>query len=137
MIPSGIPEGSPGARETRALLHLDRALASKAYRGYARLIRDGLDRLDHEARRRHDAPFPALPPAQQDALLAEWQRRPRRPRAYPSAHFFALVFAFGLEGYLGDPIHGGNHERLAWRWIDFDPECPTPSGHCGPSKATP
>ncbi|MDF1565906.1 MAG: gluconate 2-dehydrogenase subunit 3 family protein [Deltaproteobacteria bacterium] len=135
LLPSDVPPGSPGARETRVLLHLDRVLATPAYASYARLLRDGFDRLDTEAKRDHGRSFAELPLAAREALLGDWQVRPPMPRAYPTGRFFQLVFTFALEGYLGDPKYGGNHQKLAWKWIDFSPGCPTPSGACGPGHS--
>ena len=126
--PSG--EGVPGARETGVLRYVDGQLLEPHFRGMGRLFRDGLARLDGWARAEHGAAFAELAPARQDALLERVQTG-RLPGRFPAPRFFALVHAFGLEGHLGDPRHGGNHARRGWDWLGVDPSCGSGMHACG------
>lgn len=76
----------------------------------------GLAALDDAARRAHSAPFAALTPATQDALLAAVERGDWGDEL---ARFFAALVTHTMEGYYGDPGNGGNRDAVAWAMIGF------------------
>ncbi|MBA3449840.1 MAG: gluconate 2-dehydrogenase subunit 3 family protein, partial [Chloroflexia bacterium] len=105
----------PGAQEIGAVMYLDRALAG----AYAHLIpdyRSGLAMLDSASRLRHDHGFAELDAHEQDAMLRDlelgtipgWMVPEQRP-------FFELLRAHLQEGLFGDPLYGGNLDKLGWR----------------------
>jgi gluconate 2-dehydrogenase alpha chain len=110
-------EHGPGATEIGALTYVDRALAG-AYRERAETYRIGLAALDLAARERYGMPFADCVPAQQDALIAELQREELPNfRIPPQRDFFETLLAHLQEGLFADPAHGGNRDKLAWRFL--------------------
>ncbi len=120
LLPSS--PGAPGARDVRATAYLDAALAEADTPAAVRArIRDGADRLDALARE-HGAPdFAALQPEARDAVLAEFFDTPEGDR------WFDAVMPFTLEALLGDPVHGGNPDGIAWDWLGHRPGWPRPA----------
>jgi hypothetical protein len=68
--------------------------------GWQERYRDGLAALGDD--------FAAAEPAEQDARL---DRVPA---------FKALLYEHACEGMYGDPVYGGNRDRVGWRFIRFD-----------------
>ena len=123
LIPAGVRDGAPGAREARVLTYVDRHMLEPQLQKYAKLVHHALLVLDRLAGREADMPFHALGGAEQDELLGRFQVG-RVPGRFPAPRFFAMVHSLALEGFFGDPRQGGNHDRVAWRAIGFDPVCP-------------
>ena len=55
--------------------------------------------------------FAALPPADQDAVLAEVEKN--------SAEFFGLVRTHTIQGTFGDLVYGGNANFVGWDLISY------------------
>jgi gluconate 2-dehydrogenase gamma chain len=84
------------------------------------LYRSGAAALNADAARlRAGARFADLDDSQQDELLARLDER-----ADP---FFRRLVLDTLEGFYGDPRHGGNDDAVSWRMIGF----PGPTGGRG------
>jgi gluconate 2-dehydrogenase gamma chain len=85
---------TPGARAVGVPQFIDRALGGWCDPAQARLLREGLDGLEAEARAAHGAAFADMPPAQQTALLTRYDdvRAPQR-------RFFALLKELTTIGY--------------------------------------
>jgi len=101
IIPS---DQTPGAAWAGAVNYIDRQLMGP-FRKYREAYRNGLAMLNQLSAE----PFAALAPAQQTALLANLQGEPKR--------FFSLVIAHTMQGYYGDPRHGGNRDAVSWRML--------------------
>jgi gluconate 2-dehydrogenase gamma chain len=110
----------PGAREAGVAGYVDRALRAPHFRDLSRLIARGLSELDRAAQKEAGRPFADLEPAGQGRLLARFQRGQADVPGFASGRFFAVLLALALEGYLGDPAHGGNAGGVVWRAIGFD-----------------
>lgn len=84
----------------------------------AQLWREGIAALDDWCRAEHGAAFADLAPVMQDAALTalEDEEVPLPPEL---RDFFGVMLANTKEGYLSDPIHGGNHGMRAWVHIGF------------------
>lgn len=101
----------PGALEAGVIGYIERALAGYA-KGAVQLYYDGVLELDRLAEEKFDAKvFIALGPKEQDEIL-----RLLEHRANP---FFATLLEHTMEGFYGDPRHGGNKDRVAWKMIGF------------------
>lgn len=111
--PGAIALGAPG--------FVERQLASEAFSRWQDAFRQGLHDLDGDAQARHQRSFTALPPDDQDALLAAWIHGPR-----PRATFVSRLMHLTLEGVFCDPSHGGNKGGAAWALIGFAPSSPRP-----------
>ena len=61
--------------------------------------------------------------------------RPRhadpKDRPFLRSHSRQMAQTFALEGWLGDPRHGGNHEKRSWEWLGFDLACGQNMFRCG------
>ncbi|QCI12870.1 gluconate 2-dehydrogenase subunit 3 family protein [Pseudomonas putida] len=81
----------------------------------AQRYREGLARLGQYCQRQHARPFSGLSGEQQDALLQAMEAG----TAPLDADFFALLLQNVREGYLADPMYGGNRDMVGWRLIGF------------------
>ncbi len=98
-----IPEDQdPGAVRAGVVAFIDRQLAG-FYKPLRRTYRRGLAAIGYG--------FADLPPA---AQLARLRRMERDPATRP---FFDLLVAHSLQGFYGDPRHGGNRERASWKML--------------------
>ena len=103
----------------------------------------GVTELDRLAQQRHGSPFVDLAEDQQDAVLRSIEDPSAETGAGASrgAHaiayggpvepalqqtnteseleFFPLLVAHTRQGFLADPVYGGNRDRLGWRAIGF------------------
>jgi len=110
-------EQDPGATGIGVLAYVDRALAG-AYRDEAETYKLGLAALDRVARQLHDESFAGCGPELQDALISGLEKG-ELPGflAPPQRDFFALLRAHLQEGLFADPAHGGNRDKLGWRFL--------------------
>lgn len=76
---------TPGAREAGVPQFVDRALSDWCTPADAAAIRNGLDRIEADARAEHGQAFTALPKPQQAALLERYDAEGRGPRTPASA----------------------------------------------------
>lgn len=108
----------PGAREARAAHYIDRALGGPLS-GVRASYAAGLAALDAYAKSKKGAPFAQLPPADQDALLADVQGGTATGFAGPPALFFNQVRSHTIEGTFSDPYYGGNANFVGWDLIGY------------------
>ena len=110
-------EHGPGATEIGVLTYVDRSLVG-AYRDKVETYRLGLAALDHTARRRYGACFSDCQPEQQDALITGLEQDALPGfRIPPQRDFFEMLRAHLQEGLFADPAHGGNREKLGWKFL--------------------
>ncbi len=135
-------ENGPGAKEAGVAGFIDLQLASAwgngdhfyshgpfhsgtAQQGYqlaftpSQVFRVGIAGLDQAARQAHGASFADLAPPQQDALLSDAEHGKLDFGALPSAVFFGALLDATMEGFFGDPIHGGNRDKVGWKLVGF------------------
>ncbi len=106
-----------------------------------RFYRDGVAELDDISHRCHGADFVELAAEQQDSVLEELAGAPK-PERYTLAEqsadgsggapagnqpvnedfleFFPLLVLNTRQGFYGDPVYGGNDNRIGWGVIGFD-----------------
>jgi gluconate 2-dehydrogenase gamma chain len=123
LLPSNVPAGTPGAKETRVLRYLDRQLGTPRFPQYRDVVRDGLAALDEIARAKASVRFHELPPSEQDEILRGIQRGDAQGRPSATVRFFQVVLTLTLEGHWGSPRYGGNDDERAWRSVGIDPGC--------------
>jgi gluconate 2-dehydrogenase gamma chain len=63
--------------------------------------------------------FPQLDAARQDEVLKGLESGAVQLDAVPAKTFFGFLLQNTKEGYLSDPIHGGNKNAAAWKMIGF------------------
>ncbi len=127
----------PGAREANVGGFLENALADRRLAHLRPLLQRGaafLDDAAREERAKSAQPaggFTALSDEQRDELLERLARRELRPTDFDGNAFVRIMVALTLEGFLGDPKHGGNEGRAAWTWLGFDPAGRNAIAHAG------
>jgi gluconate 2-dehydrogenase gamma chain len=111
-------DDGPGAREARVGRFLERQLAGDlaelqpAFAQLARLI-------DLWAQKSSGMAFVALPAEAQDRVLAQLAGGQIPARGLPQEVLFRALHGLVLEGFLSDPVHGGNDGMIGWRSIGF------------------
>jgi gluconate 2-dehydrogenase alpha chain len=110
-------ENGPGATEIRVLTYVDRAL-SGAYRDAAESYRLGLAALDRAARARNGALFADCPAEEQDSMIYSLETGDLPDFRVPSQQeFFEMLRRHAREGLFSDPVHGGNRDKMGWRFL--------------------
>jgi gluconate 2-dehydrogenase gamma chain len=108
-------EDGPGAREAGVQVYQDRALDHPFFQGMQSWFAMNLDGLAERARTAYGCELAACDPQQQDALLRQMQEDPN-----PAVqHFFVTLVSLTVEGFLGDPIHGGNRDEVGWKAVGY------------------
>jgi gluconate 2-dehydrogenase gamma chain len=109
LIPSD--DLGPGAREAGAMDYIESALATRYHAGLRGPFRRFCDLVERTARDDWQQGFAEMEPLEQDRLLARVQGMDAT---------FEKVLELTLEGFLCDPVHGGNRDRVGWKFIGFD-----------------
>lgn len=116
-------DDGPGAREAEVTRFIDGQLMTPELAPLTGAIM-GLARLLDAA---GPKTFADRALADQDATLhalAEGSLRfSPTAQAFPQREAFRLLHTLTLEGFLSDPIHGGNEAMVGWKYIEF----PTPT----------
>lgn len=115
IVPS---EDGPGAAETGVADFLVQACLDRYSTEVHEVLNEQLEILDHRARESQGLRFVDGPPHLQDTLLESWSSEADSPARW----VFRRLVDLCLEGFLGDPSHGGNRDRLGWRYLGLDGE---------------
>jgi gluconate 2-dehydrogenase gamma chain len=109
----------PGAAWAGVVNYIDIQLSSH-YRRQKKSYREGLAGVDETGRAKFGKDFAALSAGEQDEVLIDletgkatgeiWKKR-------SSEKFFAMVVRHTMEGFYGDPRHGGNRNRVSWEMV--------------------
>ena len=87
-----------------------------------------LNSVNNSSRSLYAVDFAALSAAKQVELLTmmEQGRLPASEwKQISSAHFFGLLVEQTMQGFYGDPRHGGNRDAVSWKMLDipYPPVC--------------
>lgn len=85
----------------------------------ATLYRKGLLALERWCQGSKGKRFAELAPAEQDDVLAQLEAGKVDLGGISSLVFFDLIRENVVEGYLSDPLYGGNRDMAAWKMIGF------------------
>jgi gluconate 2-dehydrogenase gamma chain len=111
----------PGATDLGVPEYLDRTFSDPEIDFLRRPFMTLVDGVEAMARSRHGRGFAELGPAEQDALLSNWQHgKPGERRS------FEALLALTFEGAFGDPRHGGNKDGRGFAMTGFTPGPPMP-----------
>lgn len=83
------------------------------------IYRLGIGDANAAARQTHGMDFARLDATQQDQFLQSMEKGVLQFPTVPAPALFAQLLENTREGYFSDPIHGGNRNMVAWRWIGF------------------
>lgn len=106
-----IPEDQDAGAVTAGVVHfLDKQL-SGFYKPLQKTYRTGIAAIDRKSIEFSGRKFAELPPVRQTELL---QRIEKDPNLKP---FFSLLVDHSMQGFYGDPRHGGNRDRVSWKML--------------------
>lgn len=86
----------------------------------AQVYRLGVQRVDNHCRKNLGSAFAQLKPEQQDVVLHELEDGKIDLGEIPSSNFFDLLLKNTKEGFLADPIYGGNRDFAGWKLIGYN-----------------
>ena len=109
-----------GAREANVVAFIDAQLATPVLQALGPAVKLTAELLDQAARGKAGLGFLALSGIGQDELLTALSRGQLPAAAgFPQKEAFAALHALTLEGFLSDPIYGGNRQMVGWRSVGF------------------
>ena len=85
----------------------------------AQVYRLGIQRVDEHCRKTLGNVFAQLKPEQQDKVLHDLEDAKIDLGEIPSPNFFNLLLQNTKEGFLADPIYGGNRDFAGWKLIGY------------------
>ena len=109
----------PGAAEADVVNFIDLQLMGP-YRRYRASYREGIKGVEQASLKLFGHRFTELSPEKQDEVLGELEGGAAAGEAWkglPSKEFFSLILSHSMQGFYGDPRHGGNRERLSWKML--------------------
>ena len=135
-------ELGPGAKEAGVTVYIDRQLVSfwgthgRNYRmgpwrdgtpqqGFQsrltpqEIYRAGIRETNLHTAKRYGKAFEFLPAEQQDEVLRALEDDEVPLDSLRSRLFFNLLLRNTMEGFFGDPMYGGNRDKVGWRLIGF------------------
>jgi gluconate 2-dehydrogenase gamma chain len=101
----------PGASEAGVVLFIDLQL-TKRYKRHQAAYREGIAGVDVASRSRFGKPFVELSSEQQTEILVNAESN--------GSAFFSLIRAHTMQGFYGDPRHGGNRTGVSWRMLGLE-----------------
>jgi gluconate 2-dehydrogenase gamma chain len=96
-------DDAPGAREAGVVHYIDRQLCAR-FREHRKLYRDGIAAAGN---------FAVESPERQQQMIRELERS-----AKP---FFDLLVTHAMQGFYGNPRHGGNRDFASWQMLGIPP----------------
>ncbi len=109
----------PGAKQAGVVNYIDRQIVGHLKR-HQKSYREGLAAVDQTSRTLFSKVFAELSSEQQIKILDALEKNevPAEPWKGRSAQrFFELVVAHTMQGFYGDPRHGGNRDAVSWRML--------------------
>ncbi|PVY61336.1 gluconate 2-dehydrogenase subunit 3 family protein [Pusillimonas noertemannii] len=86
----------------------------------AQLYRKAIAGVDAYCRERHDGkPYAELSPEDQDQVLHDLDENKIELEDFPAQAFFSVLWQNTQEGFLSDPMYGGNRDFAGWKLIGF------------------
>ena len=115
MIPA---DESPGGKAAGVVFYVDGVLAGPFGKFYRTSYEEGLVMIDAISQKQFGDKFVSVGSDHQAAILQTLQSGHSRRE---SRHeFFGLLWRHIMEGYYGDPSHGGNRDGASWKMIGFE-----------------
>jgi gluconate 2-dehydrogenase gamma chain len=113
------PDEHPGAAWAGVVNYIDRQLCGP-FRHLRDSYRTGLAAVDQSSRALYGMTFAVLDETRQLDLLRLMEQGRAPSEAWQqnsSADFFALLVDHTMQGFYGDPRHGGNRDRISWKML--------------------
>jgi gluconate 2-dehydrogenase gamma chain len=109
----------PGAAWAGVVNYIDRQLCGPLEH-LRDIYRDGIDAVQRTSQSLYGVDFVALSAERQTELLGRMEQGsvPRDAWTKLSSHeFFALLLDHTMQGFYGDPRHGGNRDAASWKML--------------------
>jgi len=109
----------PGATQAGVVNFIDLQLMGP-YKRYRVTYRLGVRGVEEASLRMFGHGFTELNPERQDVLLKQLESggvAGEAWKAVSSKDFFSLILTHAMQGYYGDPRHGGNRARVSWKML--------------------
>jgi gluconate 2-dehydrogenase gamma chain len=109
----------PGAMEAGVVNFIDLQLMGP-YKRYRASYRQGIRGVEQASLKLFGHRFLELSPEKQDEVLKELERGGVAGEAWKdlsSRDFFSLILTHTMQGFYGDPRHGGNRRRVSWKML--------------------
>src|SRR5271165_15420 len=114
-----IPEDQdPGAVSVGVVNYIDVQLSSRLKR-MTKVYRDGLAQLNKVSFQKYGKTFASLSDQQQIEFLTAIDRD-KTAKDAASREFFRIVVDHTMQGFYGDPRHGGNRNRASWAMLKLE-----------------
>jgi gluconate 2-dehydrogenase gamma chain len=120
LVPSD--DTGPGAADAGVDAFFAAALDDQRLAAVHPLLKRGCAFLMKAARVEQGRAFVDLAAAEQDELIRRLVEGQMRPDGFSGPTFVRVALALTLEGFLGDPRHGGNKDTVGWRFVGFSPD---------------
>ena len=114
-------DDAPGAVEAGVVHYIDQQLVSH-YRRWTLVYREGLKGVQKLSMAVHSKVFQDLKPEQMDALMEQIENETVPTELNPGkqvTRFFNLFVDHCMQGFYGDPRHGGNHDWVSYQMLDL------------------
>lgn len=98
---------------------MDRQLCGP-YRRLRDSYRAGIAGIEKSSRLLYGSDFAVLPQDKQVELLTKMEQGKAPQEAWQkisSTEFFGLLVDHTMQGFYGDPRHGGNRDRASWKMV--------------------
>jgi len=109
----------PGAAWAGVVNYIDRQLCGP-FKHLRQTYRQGIAAVDASGRALYGASFVDLTSARQVELLTRMEQGQAPHEVWKelsSAEFFGVVVEHTMQGFYGDPRHGGNRDAASWRML--------------------
>ena len=120
LIPSD--DLGPGAKEAELAPFFRGVFADARLSTVQPLLKRGCAFMMKAAKVELKTAFVDLDVGRRDDLLQRLADNKLRPDGFSGPLFLRIVLALTLEGFLGDPRHGGNKGGVGWRVVGFSPD---------------
>lgn len=113
---------SAGAKEASVVLYIDRQLTRK-YKKLQPDYRQALAAIDRAAQQLRTEPFAQLEADDRTTLLINLETGKADKAIFSDGGkaAFEMVLAHTLQGFYGNPRHGGNKDYASWRMVGVPP----------------
>lgn len=115
------PDQDPGAAWAGVVNYIDRQLCGP-YENLQSMYRLGLAGIDQSSQSLHGRLFADLDATQQVDLLRRLETGKAAGAIWKqisSTEFFGYLLDHTMQGFYGDPRHGGNREGVSWKMLNL------------------
>ena len=109
----------PGAKSAGVVNYIDQQIRGH-FKRHQKTYREGLAAVDQTSRDLLSKAFVELPPEQQLNFLEKLEKDEVPAEVWKgrsAKRFFGLVVEHAMQGFYGDPRHGGNRSEVSWRML--------------------